>query len=137
VEKRFPELWRKQSGGDSMRIAITALGKEMLSPVDQRFGRARWFIVAETDTGEFESVDNEKNVDAAQGAGIQAARNVARLGVKAVVTGNVGPKAFAALKAAGIDVYLGANGTVREALEQFKTGALEVAHTSNVESHWA
>jgi predicted Fe-Mo cluster-binding NifX family protein len=119
-----------------MKIAITTLGKEMQSPVDPRFGRARWFIVVETETGEFEPVDNEKNVDAAQGAGIQAARNVAKLGAKAVVTGNVGPKAFAALKAAGIDVYLGAHGTVQEALEQFQKGALQLAHASNVESHW-
>lgn len=73
-----------------MKIAITSQGKEMQSPVDPRFGRARWFIV--TDTGAFEPVDNEKNLDAAQGAGIQAGRAVAKLGVEAVVTGNVGQR---------------------------------------------
>ncbi len=78
-----------------------------------------------------------KNMDVAQGAGIQAARNVAKLGVKAVLTGNVGPKAFAALKAAGIEVYTGASGTVQETLDKFKTGALELSQGANVEGHWA
>ena len=80
--------------------------------------------------------DNNKNFNAAQGAGIQAGRNVAELGVQAVITGNVGPKAFATLKAAGIEVYIGAAGTVQEALDSFKAGALKSAETANVEGHW-
>lgn len=119
-----------------MKIAITAQGEQMQSPVDPRFGRAKWFIVVDTDTGSFEAMDNKKNFDAAQGAGIQAGRNAAELGVEAVVTGNVGPKAFATLKAAGIDVYVGAKETVQEALDNFMAGALEPAQDANVESHW-
>jgi len=119
-----------------MKIAITAQGEQMQSPVDPRFGRAKWFIVIDTETGAFEAVDNKKNFDAAQGAGIQASRNVAEFGTHAVITGNVGPKAFAALKAAGISVYIGAAGTVQEALDKFKAGALESAQGANVEGHW-
>jgi len=110
-----------------MRIAITARGEQMQSPVDPRFGRAKWFVVIDTETGAFEAVDNKKSFDAAQGAGIQAGRNVAELRVEAVITGNVGPKAFATLKAAGIDVFIGAEGTVREALDRFAAGTLESA----------
>ena len=119
-----------------MKIAITAQGEQMQSPVDPRFGRAKWFVVVDTESGDFEAVDNKKNFDAAQGAGIQAGRNVAELGVKAVITGNVGPKAFATLKAAGIDVHIGARGTVQEALEQFKAGELTSTQNANVEGHW-
>ena len=119
-----------------MKIAITAQGEQMQSPVDPRFGRAKWFIVIDTETGAFEAVNNKKNFNAAQGAGIQAGRNVAELGVGAVVTGNVGPKAFATLKAAGIDIHIGAQGTVQETFERFKAGALETAHGANVEGHW-
>ena len=119
-----------------MKIAITAQGEQMQSPVDPRFGRAKWFIVVDTDTGSFEAMDNKKNFDAAQGAGIQAGRNAAELGVEAVVTGNVGPKAFTTLNAAGIRVYTGAEGTVQDALDKFKTGALESAQGANVEPHW-
>jgi predicted Fe-Mo cluster-binding NifX family protein len=45
-------------------------------------------------------------------------------GVKAVVTGNVGPNAFGVLTPAGIDVYLTTVGVVREAVENFKAGKL-------------
>ena len=119
-----------------MKIAITSQGEQLQSPVDPRFGRAKWFIVIDTETGDFEAVDNKKNFDAAQGAGIQAARNAAELGVEAVVTGNVGPKAFTTLKAVGIRVHIGADGTVQEALDRFKAGSLEAAGGANVEGHW-
>jgi predicted Fe-Mo cluster-binding NifX family protein len=119
-----------------MKIAITSQGEQLQSPVDPRFGRAKWFIVVDTESGDFNAVDNKKNFDAAQGAGIQAGRNVAELGVDAVITGNVGPKAFATLKAAGIDVHIGANGTVQDALEQFKAGELAATQDANVEGHW-
>ena len=119
-----------------MKVAITAQGEEMQSLVDPRFGRAKWFIVIDSDTGAFEPVDNEKNLAAAQGAGIQAGSNVAKLGVEAVITGNVGPKAYSTLKAAGIKVYIGAKGTVKEALDEFKAGALESVQEANVEGHW-
>lgn len=119
-----------------MKIAVTAQGENMESLVDPRFGRAKRFLVIDMDAGASEVVDNKKNVDAAQGAGIQAARNVAELGVQAVITGNVGPKAFSALKAAGINIYIGAEGTVKDAVEQFKTGALKQAGEANVAGHW-
>lgn len=119
-----------------MKIAVTSQGENMQSLVDPRFGRAKLFIVIDTDTGASEVVDNRKNVNAAQGAGIQAARNVAELGVQAVVTGNIGPKAFSTLQAGGISIYIGAEGTVKDAVEQFKSGGLKQAGGANVAGHW-
>ena len=120
-----------------MKIAITSQGPDPDSRVDQRFGRAKYFMVADTETGEFEPHDNSQNLNAAQGAGIQAARNVASLGVEAVVTGNVGPKAYASLQAGNVKVYIGAAGSVSDALEQFNAGRLQCANEANVEGHWA
>ena len=119
-----------------MKIAVTSQGKDLGSPVDPRFGRARYFIVVDTETGEFSVHDNAQNVNAAQGAGIQAGRTVVELGVKALITGNVGPKAFATLQAANIKVYPTASGTVKEAVEKFKAGELHPADGANVEGHW-
>ncbi len=68
--------------------------------------------------------DNEVNLNAAQGAGIQTAQNVALLNVEAVLTGHLGPNAFRALSAAGIKAYTGLQGTVGEAIEEFKAGRL-------------
>ena len=77
-----------------MKVAFTSRGPDTSCNVDPRFGRARFFVVVDTDTGESTIHDNAQNMSAVQWAGIQAAQNVASLRVDAVVTGNVGPKAF-------------------------------------------
>ncbi|NLI12754.1 hypothetical protein Pmgp_01039 [Pelotomaculum propionicicum] len=120
-----------------MKVAVTSMGQNMESKVDPRFGRANWFILFNTETAEYEVVSNEQNLNAGQGAGIQSAEIISRNGVEALITGNCGPKAFKALGAAGIQVYCGAEGTVAEALESFKSGKLEKASGANVEAHWA
>jgi predicted Fe-Mo cluster-binding NifX family protein len=119
-----------------MKAAITAQGSSMDSPVDPRFGRARYFLVADTETGEFTAHDNSQNLNAVQGAGIQAAQNVTALGVEAVVTGHVGPKAFRTLQAAGIKVYVGASGSVADAVAALKAGRLEGVDRPDVQAHW-
>ena len=119
-----------------MQIAITSQGSDITSAVDPRFGRAKYFIVVDTETGDTSAHDNSQNLNALQGAGIQAARNVMDLGVAAVVTGNVGPKAFATLQAGGVKICVAAGGTVAEALENFKANKLECVNKANVEGHW-
>jgi len=119
-----------------MKIAVTSTGKDMSSNVDPWFGRAKYFIVVDTDTNESAAHDHTQNLNAAQGAGIQAGETVARLGAKAVVTGNVGPKAFRILNAAGIKVYLSGEGTVADAIRKFKAGELKEASAANVEGPW-
>jgi predicted Fe-Mo cluster-binding NifX family protein len=116
-----------------MKVAVTSQGDQLTSEVDLRFGRASWFVVLDTKTGEHESVDNSKNVDAAQGAGVQAAQTMAELEVDAVVTGHCGPRAYRVLESAGIKVYLGADGTIQSAIERLKSGALEEADGPSVD----
>ncbi len=43
----------------------------------------------------------------------------------AVITGHIGRKASAALKGAGVRIFLGASGTVQSALDAFRAGRLE------------
>ncbi len=118
-----------------MKAAVTSSGQNLESHLDPRFGRCSWFIVADTETGEYRAVSNEQ-INSVQGAGIQAAEKVSRLGVEAVITGHCGPKAFRALKAAGIKVYTGGQGTVAEVLDKLKRGLLEEATSADVEGHW-
>jgi predicted Fe-Mo cluster-binding NifX family protein len=120
-----------------MKIAVTSTGKESASAMDTRFGRTRWFMVTDPETGLWETHANEQNMNAAQGAGIQAAQLLVNLGVEAVITGHVGPKAFRILKAAGIGIFLCEAGTVDEALHLFKQGRLARADQADVEGHWA
>jgi len=119
-----------------MRIAVTAQGRDLGAPVDPRFGRAKFFVAVDAETGELSALDNAQNLNATQGAGIQAGRNVVELGVKAVITGHVGPKAFTTLRAGGVAVYTGATGTVADAIEQFKAGKLRQSTGADVEGHW-
>ena len=120
-----------------MKIAITSQGQDLDSQVDPRFGRAKFFIVIDTEADGFTVADNGMNLNAAQGAGIQAGRNVVELGVEAVITGHIGPKAFATLQAGNVKLYTGAAGTVAEVIEQFKEGKLEQTDAADVEGHWA
>jgi len=119
-----------------LKVAVTSQGKTLESKVDPRFGRAGWFVVIDTNTGDYKAVSNEQNLNANQGAGIQAAEQVSRQEVSALITGNCGPKAFRTLMAAGIKVYYGTDGTVAEVLEQFNKGKLSEASDANVDSHW-
>jgi predicted Fe-Mo cluster-binding NifX family protein len=119
-----------------MKLAVTAQGGSLHSALDPRFGRARHFILVDTETGAFSAVDNSLNLNAAQGAGIQAARKIVELGADALITGHVGPKAFSTLQAGRITTYTGASGTVADAVEQFKAGKLEAASSADVEGHW-
>ena len=120
-----------------MKILVTAKGKQTNDAVDPRFGRAKFFILADTATSEITVHDNSQNLNAAQGAGIQAAQAVVRLGAEAVISGNVGPNAFQALNAAGIKVYLCQQATVEEAVRKFKAGELKEVALANVQGHWA
>lgn len=108
----------------------------MGSPIDPRFGRAAKFILVDTETGSVQVEDNTQNLNAAQGAGIQAAQNVSRLGAQVLLTGHCGPKAFATLRAAGIQVITGVEGTVGEVVERFKRGELSPSDSPDVEGHW-
>jgi predicted Fe-Mo cluster-binding NifX family protein len=116
-----------------MKVAITSEGPDLCSRVDPHFGRANGFILLDTETDEFSAHDNAQNVNASQGAGIQAGRTIADLGAEAILTGSVGPKALTALRAANVTIYTGVAGTIGEAFEKFKTGKLQPTDVANAE----
>jgi predicted Fe-Mo cluster-binding NifX family protein len=121
-----------------MKIAITSYGKDLSSKVDRSFGRAKWVIVVDTESGILKTHDNKQNVNLPQGAGIQAGQNVANLGVEVVLTGNVGPNAFRILSTASIKAFIIDKSieTIEDALSEWKAGRLEEVTGSTVEGHW-
>ena len=119
-----------------MKIAFTTSGETLDSLLDSRFGRAPKFLVYNLDENTFEVIDNGQNLNAAQGAGIQAAETIARQGVDSLVTGHCGPKAFRVLLAAGIKIYNSDSSTVAAALAAYKAGTLKLAESADVEGHW-
>lgn len=119
-----------------MKLAITATGPELSSPIDQRFGRARYLLIVDTPERSVLAVDNQSGMNAAHGAGIQAAQTIIDNRATALITGHCGPKAFRALQAAGIEVYLTSEGTVAEAIDRFEAGQLTVSSGADVGGHW-
>lgn len=120
-----------------MKIAITATGEDLASPLDPRFGRARLLLLLDEATGGLSPLDNRDAADAPQGAGIRAAERVIASGARALLTGHCGPNAFRALAAAGVEVYTTAAATVGGALSDFRAGRLSRAAGPDVDGHGA
>ncbi|MDD2689925.1 MAG: NifB/NifX family molybdenum-iron cluster-binding protein [Candidatus Omnitrophica bacterium] len=119
--------------GVNMKICITSEGRTLDSKVDSRFGRCQNFIFFDTDTGKFEAQENT-NAQFQGGAGIQSGQLVVSRGVKAVLTGNVGPNAYQVLSAAGVSVFTGVSGTVQEAIEGYRNSKHKAADSPSVGS---
>ena len=118
------------------KIAVSAEGPTLDDALDPRFGRAAGFLIVNPQTLEHEYVDNGVSQAMSQGAGIQAAEIVVRAGAKVVLTGYVGPKAFQALQAAGITVAQNLQDlTIREAIERYTGGKVEMAAGPNRRGH--
>ena len=118
-----------------MILAVTAKGKTLDDHVDPRFGRCPCFLVINTETMEADAVENP-NTALGGGAGIQSGQLMADRDVSVVLTGNCGPNAYQTLEAAGIQVIVGVSGTVRDVVEQYKSGSLSSAQAANVGSHF-
>jgi predicted DNA-binding protein (UPF0251 family)/predicted Fe-Mo cluster-binding NifX family protein len=114
------------------KIAITSEGPNMTDRVDPRFGRAAGFVVVDLETMESRYIDNGSSQTLSHGAGIQAAENIINAGASVLLTGSVGPKAFAALKGSGVKIGHNMNGgSVADAVEAFKAGKVEFTDSPN------
>jgi len=109
-----------------MKVAVGATGKGLDSNVSEVFGRCPYFLIVEIENneiGKVEAIEN-RSIQQRGGAGISSAQMVAEKNVKAVITGNVGPRAYDVLKQFKIEMYKG-SGTVKEALQKFIENKLE------------
>jgi predicted Fe-Mo cluster-binding NifX family protein len=119
-----------------MKIAVTSTGQELDAPVDPRFGRAAYILIVDSDTLDFNVIDNAENVNALKGAGIQAATMINDKKAEVLLTGFCGPNAFKALDAARIKVASDVSGTVREAVASFVNGKVNLVYEPNAQGHW-
>jgi predicted Fe-Mo cluster-binding NifX family protein/predicted DNA-binding protein (UPF0251 family) len=126
----------QNDGSRSLIVAITSVDGTLGGKVDERFGRARKIVLYDMTTKKHSVVDNANNLNAAQGAGIQAAQNVVKLGVKAIISGHFGPKAYQTVQMAGLEVYSATDMTVNEAIKRFKKGKLIKLAGADVAPRW-
>lgn len=118
-----------------MKIAVSAAGNSLESNIEPRFGRCPYFLIIDTDTFEFEAVQNT-NASLGGGAGIQSAQLVSEKGARYLLTGNCGPNAYQTLSAANIGIITGCSGSIRKVVEQFKASRLSTSSAPNVSSHF-
>jgi len=108
-----------------MKIAVPTLGTRGLDEeISPHFGRAPTFTIVDLDTGEVRVFPNESEHMGGIG---KPPEQLARLGVSVVLTSNLGPRAIEMFRSFGIEVYVGASGRVRDAIELFRKGALQRA----------
>lgn len=96
------------------------MGNTFDSQLDQRFGRAAYFIIVDTASDSVSVIENSGNVQAAHGAGIQTAQTIVNSGATVIITGNIGPKALQVLQKANLELVTGVTGTCRECYNAYK-----------------
>lgn len=107
-----------------MKVGISASGKDLNARVDDRFGRCPWFLVVDTNSLELEPIEN-RHAQEGMGAGMAAAKDLVDEHVDAVISSQVGPKAYEVLKAGNIDIFLVSDDiTVKDALGRLRRGEL-------------
>ena len=106
-----------------MKICVPSKGKDPSSEVDDRFARAEFFAIYDTDSGEYEFVEN--TIAGAHGAGPKVVQFLASKGVNVVIAYNVGMNAYSVIQESGISVYLAKGGTVEENVKAYLDGELK------------
>lgn len=96
--------------------------------VGQHFGKVFNYITYDTETGETSVIPNTSEHNGGTGLPPEL---MSKNGVDIMLCGGLGRKAVSMFEQYGIDVYVGAQGTVRDALKAWKEGKLEKATQDN------
>ncbi|MGB9901506.1 NifB/NifX family molybdenum-iron cluster-binding protein [Methanothrix sp.] len=96
--------------------------------ISQHFGRSPAFTIVDTETGAIEIINNNSTHMGGNGLPVDALRGK---GVEVVIAGGLGPKAISAFQHLGIRVFVGAAGTVRDAIDDWLNGFLSEASMDN------
>lgn len=112
-----------------MRICVPSMGTAGLDEfVSQHFGRSPTFTVVDTESGAIDIVVNTSTHMGGNGLPVDALRGK---DVQVVIAGSLGPKAISAFQQLGIRVFVGAAGTVKDAIDDWMDGFLTEASIDN------
>ncbi len=109
-----------------MKIAISSTGRSLEDSIDARFGRCPYFLIIETENKEIKNTKVIKNNAGQQisGAGLTAGEIIGNEKPDAVITMNIGPKAFQVFNQLKIEVYQG-KGKIRNIVDDFLNNKLK------------
>lgn len=112
-----------------MKICIPTMGEAgMQEAVCQHFGRAPTFTVVDLDSGKITVL---KNVSEHMGGTGLPTETIFAEGVQVMIVGGLGPKAVAMFNQGGVDVFVGAVGTVKDAIDDWRADMLSRADVDN------
>lgn len=108
-----------------MILILSAQNPSLDSATDHRFGRSPWLIRLDTETKRWEAFQNP-GANQSGGAGIAAAQFAIDQNANVVISGDFGPNAANAFRAAKIEMRLfaGEVATIQQAVDHFDRGLL-------------
>ena len=107
--------------------------KGLQSPISLHFGSASLFVVFDTESGAVRALAN-RNHEHAHGM-CQPLLSLEGEKIDGIVVGGIGMGALSKLQAAGIRVFLCGEGTVSDAVDAYRAGALQEASPATACQH--
>jgi len=112
-----------------MKIGVPTMGdKGMDETIGEHFGRVPTYTIVDLDTNEVTVIPNTSHHMGGQG---QPPEILQSKGIQVMLCRGLGMQAITLFQGFGIDVHIGATGTVREAIDAFKLGQLQKAAIGN------
>lgn len=108
-----------------MKVCIPTIGSNGLDDmVGEHFGRVPTYTIVDLETNEVKVVPNTSEHMGGMGYPPEI---MVREGVRILVCRGLGRRAISMFDESGIEVYIGASGTVRDAIASFRQGHLQKA----------
>jgi len=112
-----------------MRIAVPTIGNGGLDEaVGEHFGRVPTYTIIDEETGSVEIIQNTSHH---MGGSSYPPEILYNANVDIMLCSGLGVRAIRMFEERGIRVYIGASGTVRDAIEQWRNGMLQEATDEN------
>ena len=112
-----------------MRVCVPTMGNRGLDEqVGEHFGRVPTYTIVDTETDQVNVIDNTSEHGGGSGYPPEI---IARAGAEAMICAGLGRRAIGMFEEMGIMVYVGAYGTVRDAVQMWKDGRLQSATDEN------
>ena len=103
-----------------MKITFGSDGNNLESKISKRFGHAKYYLVYDTESENYEVVEN---VEENHTHGVLY--DLIEKGTEVFMVGNIGPHAFEIAKTDSTKIFLSRNKTIQEALQLYFSGELK------------
>ncbi len=112
-----------------MKVCVPTMGNKGINEeVGEHFGRVPTYTLVDTDTNEVTVIDNTSEHGGGSGYPPEI---IAKTGAEVMLCGGLGRRAISMFEEIGIMVYVGASGTVNDAVQMWKVGKLQAATDEN------